>query len=156
MRLIHLAYRFAIRVRHVYWRLARPEVHGAKVLLFDAAGRILLIRHSYGRSDLYMLPGGGKKRGESAELAARRELAEEVRCTVRAIRPFGGYLDRTKGAFNHVHVFVAETEDQPIIDGREIIEARFFALDALPEHLSDATARRIAEYNGERVADGRW
>jgi hypothetical protein len=35
-------------------------------------------------------------------------------------------------------------------------EARFFPLTALPENVSKATLRRIAEYKKERTPDGRW
>lgn len=148
-------YRAANAAKHLYWRLARPNVHGAKLLIFDAGGQLLLIRHSYGRSDLFMLPGGGIKRGETPVAAAHREAGEEVGCTVRDVRPLGVFLDTSRGARNHVHVFTARTDDSPRADGREIVEAGFFALDALPESTSDATLRRIDDWRAGR-RDGSW
>jgi hypothetical protein len=44
----------------------------------------------------------------------------------------------------------------PAPDGIEIEEARFFSLDDLPEKVSPATQRRLAEIKGERPVDGRW
>lgn len=54
---------------------------GAYVVCSDADGRVLLTRFdSPGHPDsgLWTMPGGGIEWGESAELAATRELAEET------------------------------------------------------------------------------
>ena len=55
----------------------RPTV---RVLLIDPAGRLLLIKVVAfdGGDPVWFLPGGGLEPGESAELAARREVAEET------------------------------------------------------------------------------
>ncbi|MEM1134142.1 MAG: NUDIX domain-containing protein [Pseudomonadota bacterium] len=156
MNQIHLLYRLAQTVRGVYWRVVRPKVYGAKLLVRNRQGEVLLIRHSYGRSDLYMLPGGGIKRGETALQAARRELREEVGCRAEELVLLGEYLDTSKGARNHVSVFTATTSDQPQIDGREIVEATFFPVTDLPANASTASRRRVAEMLGEAEIDGRW
>ena len=52
----------------------RPVTVGVRVMLIRD-GQVLLIRHSYLRG--WYLPGGGLKRGESMEAAARREAREE-------------------------------------------------------------------------------
>ncbi|MEO1045436.1 MAG: NUDIX domain-containing protein [Pseudomonadota bacterium] len=153
---IHLLYRFAQTGRALYWRVFRPKVFGAKLVVRNAAGEVLLIRHSYGRSDLYMLPGGGIRRGEAAVDAAQRELMEEVGCRAEGLALLGEYFDDSKGARNHVSVFTATTSDQPKIDGREIIEARFFPVTALPASASSASRQRILEMLGEAQPDGRW
>ncbi|WOE74429.1 NUDIX domain-containing protein [Alterisphingorhabdus coralli] len=153
---IHLLYRLAQTVRGVYWRVVRPKVYGAKLLVRNRQSEVLLIRHSYGRSDLYMLPGGGIKRGETALDAARRELREEVGCRAEELALLGKYLDTSKGARNHVSVFTATTHDQPQIDGREIVEATFFPVTDLPANASTASRRRVAEMLGEAEIDGRW
>ena len=48
------------------------------VMLFNERGELLLIRNSYGRSHLWVLPGGGIGRRETPEAAAAREVREEV------------------------------------------------------------------------------
>jgi 8-oxo-dGTP pyrophosphatase MutT (NUDIX family) len=55
----------------------RPTV---RVLLIDPAGRLLLIKVVAfdGGDPVWFLPGGGLEPGESAEVAARREVAEET------------------------------------------------------------------------------
>ena len=154
--LFHFAYRLASTLRGLYWRMARPHVYGAKAMAFDDDGRLLLVRHSYGKSDLYMLPGGAIKPGEAAAAAATREIAEETGCRLRDVKLFGRYLDTSKGARNHIHLCTGRASDTPRADGREIVEARFFALDALPANLSDATARRIADWRAGAARDRQW
>ena len=80
-RLVNLGY--AVHRRLLRW--TRWPTRGVKVMAFDAQGRLLLVRHGYGRSDLWMLPGGGVGRREMPEAAARRELMEEVGCRVGAL-----------------------------------------------------------------------
>ncbi len=48
-----------------------------RVLLFDEADRVLLVRFWDGDRSWWCTPGGGVEPGESDEDAARRELAEE-------------------------------------------------------------------------------
>jgi hypothetical protein len=43
-----------------------------------------------------------------------------------------------------------------VIDGLEVEEARFFPLDGLPQTVSAATLRRIAEHRGVRPRSADW
>jgi len=155
-RLLHTAFRTAYRLRAIYWRIFQPHVYGVRVIAENDAGEILLIRHSYGRGDLYMLPGGGIKRGETAERAACRELFEEVGCTARGAKLFGEYLDQSHGAKDHISVFVVHTADIPKADGKEIIEAGFHPPHQLPETLSPATKRRLDERQSGHIPCSKW
>jgi len=57
-------------------RIPRPA---ARILLVDAAGRVLLFRFTPGdRPPFWVTPGGAVDPGESYAAAARRELREEV------------------------------------------------------------------------------
>ena len=47
------------RLQRLAWRLLRPRTRGVKVMLFNEAGELLLVRHSYGDTGLFLLPGGG-------------------------------------------------------------------------------------------------
>ncbi|MBI1188376.1 MAG: NUDIX domain-containing protein [Alphaproteobacteria bacterium] len=125
-------------------------------MVFDADGRILLVRNTYGDRRALVLPGGGVGLFETPIAAARREVREETRCRVENVVLFGRYISTFEGKRDAIWVFTARTHDTPIPDGREVAEAAFFALHALPEAASPATRRRISEYCGERAADSAW
>ena len=146
----------AHRLRRLALRVFKVRTTGVKAMVFDAEGRLLMIRHRYGSSELWMLPGGAVARGEALAEAAVREVMEEVSCRVDALAPVGTYRNRAEGRRDTVHLFRATTADVPVADGVEVAEARFFALDALPETTSPATMRRIAELIGQRTVTGEW
>jgi ADP-ribose pyrophosphatase YjhB (NUDIX family) len=51
---------------------------GVRVILFDEAGRVLLVRQRHEGRDIWMPPGGGIEAGEDAVRAAAREVLEET------------------------------------------------------------------------------
>ena len=141
---------------HLLRRLRHGMTLGVRVLAVDDAGRVLLVRHSYVAG--WHLPGGGVDVGESAEAAARRELKEEA--NVEAHGPLalaGVFFNPRVGGRDHVVLFrtagliVGPRPERNL----EIVAAEFFAPDALPEDLSPATARRVAEWRGAPAGD-RW
>ncbi|WP_235037653.1 MULTISPECIES: NUDIX domain-containing protein [unclassified Novosphingobium] len=117
-------------------------MHGVRVLVLDRQERVLLIRHSYG-SDKWMPPGGGMRRGEDPLLAAARELVEETGCRLTEARLLQISDEKLHGSSNAVRIVLGRTGDEPRADGREIIEARFFALDTLPAHMPAGLAARV-------------
>lgn len=68
-------YRLAAWLYETYRLIAKPRTQGALVALWHQ-GRVLLVAASYRRE--LSLPGGWINRGETARLAAQRELAEEL------------------------------------------------------------------------------
>ena len=146
----------AYRVQKRLWKLFRPRTRGVKIMLVTGAGEILLVRNSYGATHLWVLPGGGIRPWEAPGTGARREIREELDCTVRGLTAVSTHFADAEGKRDTVFLFEAEPVGVPRADGIELIEARFFAFDALPDALSPATARRIAERSGERRVDGRW
>lgn len=123
--------RIAHALRKRWWRWRRPSVNGCRVLAIDGTGRVLLVRHSYG-SRKWMPPSGGIGRGEAPLTAAARELREETGCTLSDPVEVAQLVEGLHGARNVIHVIAGRTSDAPLADGREIVEAAFFALDALP------------------------
>lgn len=142
-----LGLRVAHGLRRRWWRLAQVRLRGTRVLAFDTDGRLLLIRHSYGNNS-WMLPFGGIGRGEEPLAAARRELAEEVALALADPHCLAIVTEPLYGTTNRVHLFSGRAAGALAIDGREIVEAGFFAPHALPADLSPALRRNLPEWLG--------
>lgn len=138
-------YRAAHAIRVKIWRLWRPRLDGVRILALDADERILLVRHSYG-SDKWMPPGGGLKSGEDPVAAAVRETLEETGCVLVGARLLTVSTEELHGSHNVVRVVRGAAGGEPRADGREIVEARFFALDDLPRHMPRGLAEEIRRW----------
>ncbi|WP_330704586.1 NUDIX domain-containing protein [Novosphingobium resinovorum] len=117
-------------------------------MALDREGGVLLVRHSYG-SDKWMPPGGGLKPGEEPILAARRELSEETGCILADARLIATVTETLHGTPNTVRVVRGDARGDPRPDGREIVEARFFPLDALPSPMPTGLAERLHAWAGD-------
>ncbi len=69
----------------------RYIVPAARAVIFDDAGRILLIRR--GDNHLWALPAGGMEPGESVTECMEREVWEETGLTVESSTPFAVYSE---------------------------------------------------------------
>lgn len=150
-RLHRALYRAAHLLRRLWLRRSGAEVHGATIIGRDGAGRVLLVRHSYG-PPVWAFPGGGMKPDENALAAAQRELREELGCTLAEPVFLGEQHDTFLGAANHVRIFTGRIEGQITPDMREVIDAQFFALDALPGALSRTVPTRLRALAGLQQA----
>lgn len=104
-----------------------------------------MVRHSYRKSHEWHVPTGGVRSGEDPEVAARRELAEEVSLHVGALRVVHTETIDLHGASNAVTVFAARITETPRADGREIAELGFFAPEDLPPSTPDWARAYIAK-----------
>lgn len=139
----------------LWWRIRRPRSLGVRVLVHDAAERVLLVRHTYVAQ--WHLPGGGVKKWEATQDAAVREAREETGVAVTIERLMGVYHNRLEFKDDQVVVYVARADGAAALrgDGFEIAEAAWFALKALPD-VSAATRRRLADYAAGGAAFGKW
>ncbi len=142
---MRLAYRGAQGLRLLWWRIARPEVHGVKLVVLGPGRTVLLIRHSYARPELWMLPGGGVRQNEDAATAGAREVLEETGIVASSLRLHGTFLETARGARNHITVMIGEGAGGPCCDGREIIAAAWHPIDALPATIASGSWNRIVE-----------
>jgi 8-oxo-dGTP pyrophosphatase MutT (NUDIX family) len=140
-----IALRLAHALRRRWWRLTKIKLNGCRIFAFDEAGRVLLIRHSYGSGN-WMLPGGGIDRGEEPLAAALRELQEECGCQLDQARLFAVVEEPLYGTINRVHLVAGQAVGKPRGDGREVIELGFFSSDQLPQPLSPTLAARFEEW----------
>jgi 8-oxo-dGTP pyrophosphatase MutT (NUDIX family) len=148
MRLLFLGYR-------IYCFIFRPITLGVRVMLIQN-GQVLLVRQTYLPG--WFMPGGGVKRNETLEEAARREAREEVGAAMGVLSLLGAYT--TFGQFKSDHNILFLCTDftlqgQP---DREIAEVRFFPLDALPENIWPGHRLRLDEYRAgvEIKQYGEW
>lgn len=139
-----------------YWRLSRPVTLGARVLALNGEGAVLLVRHSY--SPGWHLPGGGVERLETAEAAARRELAEEGGVMAHGpLALFGFYANHANYKNDHVAVFLTRAVTPcPPENAGEIAERGFFAFDALPDGVTSGTHRRLEELFADAPRSADW
>jgi len=117
---------------------------GAAAVIMDSEGRILLVKHNYGKYN-WELPGGLSEQKESAEDTAKREVLEETGLEVTVERLTGVYYE----PYNDMHhfVFICKVVDnqQPQPDASEVTDCKYYNVDDLPRPISDFTITRIQE-----------
>jgi ADP-ribose pyrophosphatase YjhB (NUDIX family) len=149
-------YRVLTRVAHFAYFFIKGMTVGVRAACFDNQGRIFLVRHSYIPG--WHMPGGGVERRETVREALEKELREEGNLVMSAPpQLLHVYFNSRTSKRDHVVFFRCQVEQTaPRLRDREIVEAGFFTLDALPEGTTSATRRRLAELAGEAEFDDIW
>lgn len=145
------------RLMFGYFLATRAMTLGVRGVAFDADERVLLVRHGYVPG--WHFPGGGVEPGETCERSLHREMEEEARVVVEGPMALHGlFHNANQSPRDHVAVYVTRAfrvlgERKP---DREILEAKFFALDALPAETTRATRTRLAEILEGRPLSPTW
>jgi RimJ/RimL family protein N-acetyltransferase/8-oxo-dGTP pyrophosphatase MutT (NUDIX family) len=131
----------------------------SQLLVRDHDGRVLICRMTY-KND-WDLPGGVVEVGESPQVAAAREVEEELALQINAGRllltdwlpPWSGWDDAVCLVFDGGEHDASVTHDI-VKEAREIREAEFATLDQVRERCADFTARRIESARANLAAGG--
>lgn len=115
------------------WRLHARFGVGVTGIVRAPDGRVLLLRHRLWAPDgQWGFPSGFARRGETFQETVVREVREETGLTVRV----GRLLELRSGFRYRAEVYYEAVlvggVDGLVLDGREVLEARLFTLDALP------------------------
>jgi len=136
IRLLYIGFR-------IYCFIFRPIRMGVRVMMIEN-DKVWLVRQTYMRG--WFMPGGGVKKGETLDKAARREAREETGADLGTITLMGAYSNFTEWKTDHNIVFICtdfQIKSKP--DG-EIAELRAFSLNELPNDLWPGHRRRLQEY----------
>lgn len=145
-------YRAFYPVFKLYLRIIRPKASGSGVIV-RCENEVLLIKNTYGDARWWSFPGGGVKKGETPESAARRELQEEVGIDASRLREIGTFVFTKHYRNDTVHVFEAEVRSRDVhIDPTEIKEAKWItASEVREEDLSDVGILMWRVYADEKI-----
>lgn len=143
------------RVTDFFLAIFGYKTIGARALIVKN-NRILLIKQTHAPG--WHTVGGNVERGETPVQAVQRELMEEVglKC-VDEPRLFGVYHRLKKGREHYTVLYVVDKFKRvPSVKSPEIAETGWFYFDNLPDDVSGATKRRIAEYRGKTKQSETW
>lgn len=134
----HLAARYQWRL---LWLIQAKFMVGVAGVVFDERGQVLLLRHRFWPEGSWGLPGGYAHRREILADALARELREETGYRidgVQLLQVVSGYRLRIE------IVFTARLAGGTLeLDEREVLDAKFFSPDALPQGLLASHVRLI-------------
>ncbi len=143
------------QVYRLQWVVTRPVTLGVRVLMVKD-GQVLLVKTTY--MDGWFFVGGGVKRHETIEQAARREAREELGAELGRLDLVGIFTHFAESKSDHIAVFKCTDFTYTGKSDFEIERSCFFPLDALPADLAAGHERRIKEFlQGENPpAYGYW
>jgi 8-oxo-dGTP pyrophosphatase MutT (NUDIX family) len=132
----------------IVWLYA-PLTRRVRVLLRTPSG-LLLVKNVFG-SGYWQLPGGGIKQGESVQVAAARELKEELGIVIDPEKILllneAAVICRQSGLLMRYHYVIAETPKKVFTAGFSIASTAYYS--------GESTKARICSevYAGIELAD---
>lgn len=151
MKIKQTFFKLIMPIVKLYWYIFKPESYGARVLIIHPTekSKVLLVRHSYGDTALWNIPGGGySPQKETAVTAVTREVLEELGAEVINLQELGEYHTSGEGKKDTVTMFSGTLEDiEGIILNPEISELSWADTHTIPDRGNDVArvARRAVE-----------
>ena len=125
------------------WLTHDKFIIGVTGVVLDDSKNVLLLRHTYWPEGSWGLPSGYAEHGEKLEKTLMREVKEETGYDVevkKLLKLSSGYQLRLEVAY------LGElTGGNLNIDSKEILEAKFFSLDEIPQSLLESHKGLIEE-----------
>lgn len=127
---------------YILWLAHRKFIIGVSGVVVNEQGHILLLRHRFWRPGSWGLPSGYVNRSEKLEEALRREVREETGYEIQVTR----FLRLMSGFRLRLEVsYLGKLNGGTFrLDPKEVIEARFFPKETLPEGLLPSHREIIA------------
>ncbi len=118
---------------YALWLIHHKFILGVSGVILDDQRNILLLRHRYWQPGSWGLPSGYAERNEKLEETLCREMREETGYHIQVLhllRFVSGYRLRLEISF------VGQMIGGDLqLDPNEVLEAKFFSVDALPDGL---------------------
>ncbi|MBE0670277.1 MAG: NUDIX domain-containing protein [Anaerolineales bacterium] len=117
---------------------------------------VWMVRHTYLNG--WFLPGGGLKRGETLDQAARREAYEETGADLKEIKLIGIFTNFDQWKTDHTSVFLCSDFNFKGKPDGEIAEVRSFALSELPADMYSVHRGLLEKYSSGSITfqTGQW
>lgn len=117
----------------ILWLLNAKFPVGVTGIVFDDAGRVMLLKHTFRRRYPWGLVSGWVKRGETLEDALRREVREETSLSVHIEQLFRVQTDPL-GCMMEV-IYLCRLAGGTFRPSQEVTELRWQSADTLPPGL---------------------
>jgi ADP-ribose pyrophosphatase YjhB (NUDIX family) len=122
--------------KRFYWKYLKPQDRRVACLV-ECDGRVLLIRHRFGKRTIWTVPGGNMNAGEKPKRAIVREVWNMTGIDVRDASEVNTILIDHDDPENTIHCFVMHAETMLMeVDHDLVAEAKWFDLDHLPGRLT--------------------
>jgi len=138
-----IALTILFRCAAIVFTITKKRIRGSLVAVWSK-GKILLVKKSYRKG--WSLPGGMRKKGESWEQAAVRELFEEVGIRMeKEDLSFVAEVAGDLGPRDRARIFQVQAESHPTIriDRREISAAEFVTPGEALKRSLDRTVEKM-------------
>jgi 8-oxo-dGTP pyrophosphatase MutT (NUDIX family) len=138
-------YRAAYPFYRLYLRAFGSSIVEVRCLVVHD-GRVLLVRHTYGKR-AWVMPGGGAGKSEPPEAAVTREVREEVGITIENLKPLPELDELMRGTSIKARFFAAVVPSPRMtVSSGEVAEARWFTPGRLPADASTDVRRAVGLY----------